>query len=85
MARDYRQAYDLIRLVTGKSQSQLVTAGNGLRENALLSSLVETQMELAPMATVHREEAAFGAALIASVGAKVFPDLHAAGQLVRYQ
>ncbi len=85
MARDYRQAYELICSVTGKRQSQLVTAGNGLRENRLLSAIVEDEFSLSPMATKHREEAAFGAALIAGVGAGVFPDLHAAGKLIRYE
>lgn len=85
MARDYKQAYELICSVTGKRQTQLVTAGNGLRENRLLSSIVETELGLAPQATRHREEAAFGAALIAGVGSGVFADLHAAGSLVRYE
>ena len=84
MANDYRQAYELICSVTGKKQSRLVTAGNGLRENQLLSSIVENEMQLVPVATKHREEAAFGAALIAGVGAQVFEDLHAAGRLVQY-
>lgn len=84
MANDYRQAYELICSVTGKKQSRLVTAGNGLRENQLLSAIVESEMQLAPAATKHREEAAFGASLIAGVGASVFEDLHAAGRLVQY-
>lgn len=84
MARDYQQAYAAIQSVTGESKSRLVTAGNGLRENALLSQSVEAAFGLPPVATRHREEAAFGAALIACVGAGVFPDLHAAGRLVRY-
>ena len=84
MARDYQQAYAAIRSVTGAAKSRLVTAGNGLRENALLSTAVYEAFGLRPVATRHREEAAFGAALVACVGAGVFPDLHAAGQLVRY-
>jgi hypothetical protein len=33
----------------------------------------------------HREEAAFGAALVAAVGAGTCPDLAAAGRLIRYR
>lgn len=85
MTHDYRQAYELIGSVTGRHLTQLVTAGNGLRENKLLSSIVSTEIGLAPVATRHREEAAFGAALVAGVGAGVFSDLQAAGAIIHYE
>lgn len=84
MATDYRSAYDLILSVTGQPMSQLVTAGNGLRENRLLADIVAAKFGLQPQATRHREEAAFGAALIATVGAGVCRDLNEAGRLVAY-
>lgn len=85
MARDYRQANDLIASVTKQRKTCLVTAGNGLRENALLSQLVAQELELPLLVTQHREEAAFGACLVACVGSGVFRDLHAAGSLIRHQ
>jgi len=85
MARDYQQAYELIGSVTGRRLTRLVTAGNGLRENNLLSSIVSAEMGLVPVATRHREEAAFGAALVAGVGSGVFADLQAAGAIISYE
>jgi hypothetical protein len=33
----------------------------------------------------HREETAYGAALLAAIGAGVYPDLAAAGRLIGYE
>lgn len=84
MAADYRAAYDLVLSVTGQPMTQLITAGNGLRENSLLAGIVAARFALQPRATRHREEAAFGAALIATVGTGICRDLNEAGRLVAY-
>jgi sugar (pentulose or hexulose) kinase len=62
----------------------LVGAGNGLRENPLLARLVSAEFGMPLRRPGHREEAAYGAALLAAVGAGVQPDLAAAGRLIRY-
>ncbi len=84
MARAFRTGRDALAARLQQSPPRLVGAGNGLRENPLLANLVEEEFGLALTMPRHREEAAFGAALTAAVGAGVFPDLDAAGRLIRY-
>lgn len=63
----------------------LVGAGNGLRRNPVLAGIVASEFG-APLAFPrHREEAAFGAALVAAYGAGLFPDLASAARLIRYE
>ncbi len=66
MGRSLSNGYAEIRKITGRSQSRLIAAGNGLRENPLLSEIVAQAFGLTINFTEHREEAAFGAALTAA-------------------
>ena len=68
MASSLRDGYSAIEQITGRSQTILVAAGNGLRENPLLADFVSQSFGLPMHVTGHREEAAFGAALIAAAG-----------------
>jgi len=63
----------------------LIAAGNGMRENPLLRQLVGEAFGLKVLVPRHREEAAYGAALTAAVGAGIFPDFRAAAKLIRYE
>ena len=87
MAENYRNALDQIIENTGQPAipQTLVGAGNGLRENSVLADAVARRFGTAAVATQHREEAAFGAALVGGVAAGVFSSLDEAGQLVRHQ
>jgi sugar (pentulose or hexulose) kinase len=85
MARAFRTGYDHIARSLSRPCTRLVGAGNGLRENPLLAQLVSEAFGVPIQVPAHREEAAYGAALLAAVGAGLFPDLAAAGQLLRYQ
>jgi sugar (pentulose or hexulose) kinase len=82
MARAFRSGYERIGRHLSVSRRRLVGAGNGVRENPVLARIVSDEFELPLAVPRHREEAAFGAALIASVGAGIFPDLDAAGRLI---
>jgi sugar (pentulose or hexulose) kinase len=84
MARAFRTGYEAISRLGGGGKKQLVGAGNGLRENVVLARCVADEFGLPLRLPRHREEAAYGAALMAAVGAGLFPDLPAAGGLVRY-
>jgi sugar (pentulose or hexulose) kinase len=84
MARAFRTGYDHIARSRTRACTELVGAGNGLRENALLAHLVSEAFGLPLQLPAHREEAAYGAALLAAVGAGLFPDLGTAGRLLRY-
>ena len=66
MGRSLCNGYEDIRRITGRSQSRLIAAGNGLRENPLLSEIVSEAFGLPINFTEHREEAAVGAALTAA-------------------
>jgi sugar (pentulose or hexulose) kinase len=87
MAENYRHALDQILEITGQPTKPptLVGAGNGLRENFVLAEAVARRFGTAAVATRHREEAAFGAALVGGVAAGVFSSLDEAGRLVRHQ
>jgi sugar (pentulose or hexulose) kinase len=78
-ARMFHAAYDAIGTrLPGPPRRNLVGAGNGMRENPLLVQIVAEEFGLPLRLPRHREEAAYGAALLGAVGADVFPDLAAA-------
>jgi sugar (pentulose or hexulose) kinase len=83
MARAFRGGYDAIGRAGGGSRAQLVGAGNGLRENPVLRQCVAEAFDQPLLMPCHAEEAAYGAALVAAVGAGLFPDLNVAGWLVQ--
>jgi sugar (pentulose or hexulose) kinase len=76
MARSLRDGYAVIEQIIGvekstaKAHTKLVAAGNGLRENPLLAQIVSDAFGLPITFTTHREEAAYGAALIAAESCK---------------
>jgi sugar (pentulose or hexulose) kinase len=84
MARSFVDGYEAIAKL-GPPCHRLVGAGNGLRANPVLAQAVAEEFGLPLAFPRHREEAAFGAALLAAVGAGLSPDVAAAGRLVRYQ
>lgn len=85
MARTFRDGYDRITQHAGRPAIRLVGAGNGLRENAVLAQIVADVFAMPMRFPIHREEAAYGAALLAAIGAGVFPDVGRAGRLIRYE
>jgi sugar (pentulose or hexulose) kinase len=85
MARTFRAGYERILEDSDQPRQRLVGAGNGLRENAVLAGIVAEAFGMPLSFPRHREEAAFGAALVAAVGAGLFPDLAAAGRVIQYQ
>ena len=85
MARSYREGYALIEAVLPEPPRHLVVAGNGLRENPLLRGMVADAFGLSLSLPAHAEEAAYGAALVAGVGAGVWPDIPTACRMIRYQ
>lgn len=85
MARSYREGYAPIESLLPTPPTRLVGAGNGLRENPVLRAMVADAFGLSMSTPAHREEAAYGAALVAGVGAGLWPDIPAAGRIIRYQ
>jgi sugar (pentulose or hexulose) kinase len=74
-----------IETVLGKPRGHLVGAGNGMRENTVLARIVSDEFGMPLDMANHREEAAFGAALVASVGLGILPNREAAAKLIRSQ
>jgi sugar (pentulose or hexulose) kinase len=62
----------------------VVGSGNALRRNRVLADIVAQRFGLPVQTPTHLEEAAYGAALLASVSTELLPDLTAAGQLIDY-
>jgi sedoheptulokinase len=62
----------------------LVGAGNGIRMNPHLLKALEVRFGLPVRVPAHREEASFGAALLAGLASGLLPDRAAAGALIRY-
>jgi sugar (pentulose or hexulose) kinase len=82
MARSFREGYDLIRLYLSEPPQRLVGAGNGIRENQLLAHIIADEFGLPVSVPAHREEAAYGAALSAAIGAGILRDWDTAGRLI---
>ncbi len=86
MARLFQEGYGEIASVVGdKTKRRLIGAGNGLRENGVLANCVADAFEMPIEVPKHREEAAFGAALLAAVKLGVLHDRAAASRLIQYE
>jgi sugar (pentulose or hexulose) kinase len=85
MARTFHEGYAVMKQQAGVGARRLIGAGNGLRENPVLAQIVTDTFALPLRVPRHREEAAYGAALLAAVGAGIFPDVAAAGRLIQYE
>ncbi len=85
MARTFAASRDRIAQVHGAAPTALVGAGNGIRANPLLARILAERFGLPLRVPAHREEAAYGAALLATVRAGLFPDLPSAGRLIRLE
>jgi sugar (pentulose or hexulose) kinase len=84
MARAFRSGYDAIRAHLPAPPMHLIGSGNGIRENALLAESIADDFQLPLAVPRHREEAAFGAALMAAIGAGIFPDQKTAARVIQY-
>jgi sugar (pentulose or hexulose) kinase len=82
MARTLHRAYEVMARRAPLIGRRLIGAGNGLRENPVLAQIVAETFALPLAFPRHREEAAFGAALLAAVAAGIFNDLASAGKLI---
>ena len=83
MGRSLYGGFEAIGRIAKCSPTTLVAAGNGLRKNRLLAEIVSKEFGLPVTLTQHQEEAAFGAAIVASVGTGIFSSIdEAASTLV---
>jgi sugar (pentulose or hexulose) kinase len=85
LAEAFRTGLAQIRRNAPGPWQRLVGAGNGLRANPLLARIVTDTFGMPLSVPHHREEAAYGAALMAAVGAGIHSDWAAGGRLIRYE
>jgi sedoheptulokinase len=76
--------YRLFDITERERINSIVGSGNAIRLNTSLRHAFEKGFQLTLRVPGHREEAAFGAALVAGVASGIFPDLASACALVRY-
>ena len=69
VAEQFRLLYEAAVAAGAKRRTRLVGAGNGIRRNVVLRAALEAAFGLSMEVPAHTEEAAYGAALLASVGA----------------
>lgn len=84
MARGFHESCMAIEAAGAGKFRRLVGAGNGVRKNTLLARIIEEEFGFRLAMPRHKEESAYGAALVAAVGAGLFPDLPSACRLIRY-
>lgn len=82
MARAFAASQGRIAHLCQRAPSVLVGSGNGVRNNPLLAGIIADSFGLPLRVPAHREEAAYGAALLAGVGAGVIADLDEAGRRI---
>ncbi|OGG51320.1 MAG: hypothetical protein A3F84_02960 [Candidatus Handelsmanbacteria bacterium RIFCSPLOWO2_12_FULL_64_10] len=85
IAEQFRLMYGEMERLGAGGRTRLIGAGNGVRKNPLLREILADAFGMRMQTPAHREEAAFGAALLAAVGDGAFSRLQEAGKLIRYE
>jgi sugar (pentulose or hexulose) kinase len=78
--------HDMVAAAEGEAAPQarrIVATGNAVRRNPLLVRALEARFGLPVWMPEHREEAAYGAALLAGVSAGMWANLEEAGRVMR--
>ena len=84
MVAELYDFYSEIKPLLAKQPTRLIGSGNGLRFNAPLAERFSRAFGLPISVPMHREEAAFGAALFAITAAGVTPTVDQAQTRIRY-
>ena len=84
MIGQFKALYQNAIEVGAGERTVLVGAGNGIRKNRVLREIAEDQFGMTMQTPQHTEEAAFGAALQASVLSGACENLEMARELIRY-
>ncbi len=83
IASELFDSYDRLPPEARRRIDTLVGSGNGIRLNPELRKAFERTFGMPMRVPAHKEEASYGAALLAGIAAGVLPDLQAAGALIR--
>ncbi len=67
-----------------KNHTDLIGSGNGIRNSAVMRKMFSKKFDLPIRVPLHKEEAAYGAALSAMTACKFNSDIRQAQQIIRY-
>ena len=84
MARSLHSGLDKLMTRLDHQPDLVIGAGNGIRENPLFAEILAREFGRPVQVPHHREEAAYGAAIVTAVGAGLLPDFAAAKSWIRY-
>ena len=85
MSRVFATGYQTIQEMVPEAMSEVIGAGNGMRENRLLRECIQREFNLPLRISANREEACTGAAMIAAVGAGALESLDDAVDWFTYE
>jgi sugar (pentulose or hexulose) kinase len=93
LARTFAESYKRMLQIGVSKRETLIGSGNGIRRNCVLAEIAAREFRMPLYTPAHEEEAAYGAALLAAVGAGEFgppsaplsANIQAAGRLLHYQ
>ncbi len=85
MASVFFEGYEAIQSIGVTGMTEIVGAGNGIRENSILQQCIERQFEMPLLRPAQREEAATGAAISAAIGTEILPDLSATNKWLSFE
>ncbi len=86
MAQELYSLYEPMIAASGRKITSLVGSGNAIRKSPVLRRYMRDIFGIEPVCPIHREEAAFGAALFASVASETYANIaEAQDKLVHFE
>ncbi|MBA63352.1 MAG: hypothetical protein CMJ76_13425 [Planctomycetaceae bacterium] len=85
MASTFNEGFAAILSCGVTGITEIVGAGNGIRENSVLQQCIETQFNMSVRKPMQREEATLGAAITAAIGCGVLSDLSDSSRWIHYE
>ncbi|MFO1019940.1 MAG: FGGY family carbohydrate kinase [Planctomycetales bacterium] len=83
IANGMHEFLDIARDYAPRGSFRIIGAGNGLRQNKLLTRIISEKFQAPVYFAGHPQEAAYGAALLAGVQMRNWPSLEEAGKSIR--
>ncbi|MAT11338.1 MAG: hypothetical protein CMM02_10050 [Rhodopirellula sp.] len=85
MADTFHEGFAAILSCGVQGITEIVGAGNGIRENAVLQQCIETTFNMQVRKPLQREEATLGAAITAAIGCGILKDLSDSSRWIQYE
>ena len=85
MATTFNEGFAAILSCGVTGITEIVGAGNGIRENTVLQHCIESQFNMQVRKPLQSEEATLGAAITAAIGCGILKDLSDSSQWIQYE